>query len=79
MEARAEGVPPATSNCYSSGLRVGVTPRAGLLQAFRPSNTGAPLLATSHLCSAVQVITIFVAIVCLGAQEHRSTRTFVLV
>ena len=40
MEARAEGVPPATASCYSAGLRVRVTPRAGLLQASRPVDAG---------------------------------------
>lgn len=40
MEARAEGIPPATASCYSAGLRVRVTPRAGLLQASRPADTG---------------------------------------
>ena len=40
MEARAEGIPPATANCYSAGLRVRITPRAGLLQASRPADAG---------------------------------------
>jgi hypothetical protein len=40
VEARAEGVPPATASCYSAGLRVRVTPRAGLLQASRPADAG---------------------------------------
>ena len=40
MEAHAEGIPPATASCYSAGLRVRVTPRAGLLQASRPTDAG---------------------------------------
>lgn len=40
VEARGEGVPPATAACYSSGLRSRLTPRAGVLQASRPADTG---------------------------------------
>jgi hypothetical protein len=52
VEARAEGVPPATASCYSSGLRVRVTPRAGLLQALRPSDAGESHVPVAQRCAS---------------------------